>query len=109
MSTSSVPRPYAHLPHYQPPQGQPFPLLNTAAWATGGLVLNAWARSMARLPLVAGPVSYVLYSTGMAAVGYSLHAFEQSLYTRQEMQKDKIVIRRMALLESTSDEDHSEH
>ncbi|KAJ3029170.1 UNVERIFIED_CONTAM: hypothetical protein HDU68_012853 [Siphonaria sp. JEL0065] len=77
---------------------QPFPVVKLTAYAAGGLFLNSWARSMARLPLKGNPLSYVAYSAFTTAIGFGIHKWEQSRAEKLELVKDKLVKRRMLAL-----------
>ncbi|KAI8611281.1 hypothetical protein BC830DRAFT_668575 [Chytriomyces sp. MP71] len=72
-----------------------FPVVKMSAWVASGVFLNVWARSMARLPAYGNPMSYVAYATLTSAVGYGIHSWEISRWAKLELEKDKLVKRRM--------------
>ncbi|KAJ3063660.1 hypothetical protein BCR33DRAFT_793031 [Rhizoclosmatium globosum] len=73
----------------------PFPIAKLSAFFAGGLFLNSFARSMARLPLKGNPLSYLAYATATTAFGYGIHKFQIAREQQLEVEKDKLTKRRM--------------
>ncbi|KAJ3120774.1 hypothetical protein HK100_012653 [Physocladia obscura] len=87
-----------------PTQNNGFPPYKIALWGTAGLFLNSWARSMARLPLRANPISYIAWTAASLSVGYGIHTFEVSRFAEMEIEKDRLVKRRMLALEAKDEQ-----
>ncbi|KAI9337300.1 hypothetical protein BDR26DRAFT_935734 [Obelidium mucronatum] len=79
---------------------QPFPIVNLTLAAASGVFLNSWARSMARLPLKGNPLSYVAYASVTTGLAYGFHLFQENRIAKAEVEKDKLVKRRMLALEA---------
>ncbi|KAJ1549105.1 hypothetical protein HK405_009725 [Cladochytrium tenue] len=102
----------ARIPYPPPPSSQAttseelWPLkFRLPVYATFGLVLNAWARSMAKLPVRAGPFSYIAWAAGTAAGGYGLYKWEEYRFAAIEIDRDMLARRRMRRLAKEAEAD----
>ncbi|KAI9363346.1 hypothetical protein DFJ73DRAFT_792787 [Zopfochytrium polystomum] len=97
---------------YEPPKtpyktrpSDRFPLgARLATYAGAGLVLNAWSRAIARLPIRGGPLTYVAWVSGSMLAGYGMHRLAESRFDEMERQRDALVRRRMLRLAAAGEE-----